>query len=59
MLLRSDFREKLLDPDYVDRILHDNQYWHWRGFRWFRWNEAQASLAQGGEGAGEKSQEIN
>jgi mediator of RNA polymerase II transcription subunit 31 len=32
LLLKPEFRAKLLDPAYVD-LVHDNQYWHWRYFK--------------------------
>eukprot|EP00455_Lapot_gusevi_P007962 TRINITY_DN13421_c0_g1_i1.p1 TRINITY_DN13421_c0_g1~~TRINITY_DN13421_c0_g1_i1.p1 ORF type:complete len:165 (-),score=10.26 TRINITY_DN13421_c0_g1_i1:60-509(-) len=45
LLQRPEFREKLLDINYINMI-HNNQFWHWRHYRANRYFEKQAREEQ-------------
>jgi len=38
LLQENEFREALLKPDFVN-LIHSQQYWHWRSYRYNRYME--------------------
>lgn len=45
ILLESSFRKALLDPNYIN-LLHSQQYWHWRSYRYNRYIQYKQKLNQ-------------
>ena len=45
MLMNSSFRAALLDENYIN-LLHSQQYWHWRSFRYNRYIQAKQQQEQ-------------